>query len=226
MIFPRIVSILNQKSYLIGTRPFELNIVGVRSRETKANRFDDEIHVFYKTEGGKNWNYHIFKATTDPGTFWLENPMHPQGTAILKAGQYFDAYKIGLHQGKYKALVQKSPVTVIRDYNRNAVLDIKNGQEYTGNFGINIHYAVSAGSVDRDSAGCQVLENKKDHDLLMQLAEKHRQLYGNSFTYTLIDFRAVRREFYRRFAIGAATVGAAFMSYIGFNKQGDADYSD
>jgi hypothetical protein len=52
--------------------------------------------------------------------------LQPKSTAILAQGQYKGAYKIGLHQGKYKALVEAKPITVIRDYDRNAKLDFKN----------------------------------------------------------------------------------------------------
>src|SRR5262245_26782015 len=113
-----IKTISKQKNYVLYTRPYQLNIWGFRNVQTKANRFDDEIHVFYKTNLLK-WEYHIFKATTDPGTFWLYNPLMPQGTAILAGGQYVDTFELGLHY-TYIALVQRKPVTVIRDYNRDA----------------------------------------------------------------------------------------------------------
>ncbi len=37
--------------------------------------------------------------------------MSSLGTAMLKEGQYIDAYKQGLHKGQYTALVQDKPVT-------------------------------------------------------------------------------------------------------------------
>ena len=187
---------LNERGYKTFVRPFELNIVGIRSNSTVPNRFDDTINVFYKNEKGV-WIFQSFQATTDPGTYWLENPLNPQGTAILKEGQYIGSHQIGLHRGKYTALVQKRPVTVMRDYDRNAVLDFLNGKEDVGLFGINIHHASSSGTtktVDQYSAGCQVFANINDFNSSMKLAEHHRQLYGNDFTYTLIDQRAVDRN--------------------------------
>lgn len=211
----RMKSILRRKRFTLYTRPYELNIVGLRGKSTKANRFDDEIHVFYRGTSGK-WNYHVFKATTDPGTFWLENPSQPKGTAILAQGQYTDAYEIGLHQGKYTALVQRQPVTVIRDYDRNAYLDFLNGKKETGIFGINIHRALSHGStkyIEKFSAGCQVFESADAFKQFMLLCEIHRKLYGNKFTYTLIDFRALRRENIRRILIGTLTLGIGLWGY-------------
>lgn len=187
---------LGKKGYKIFVRPFELNIVGVRSDSTMPNAFDDAIYVFYVDKEGKLIQ-HKFPATTDPGTYWLQNPMNPQGTAILKQGQYIGSHAMGLHRGKYIALVQQRPVTVIRDYDRNAVLDFNNGREDTGLFGINIHRASETGTtkiVDHYSAGCQVFASVTDFVLFLSLCERHKGLYGNNFTYTLIDERAINRE--------------------------------
>lgn len=189
-------TVLQKKGYRIFLRPFELNIVGVRTDSAKPNSFDDVIYVFFNNSEGKLIE-HKFQATTDPGTYWLKNPMNPQGTAILKEGQYLNSYGLGMHRGKYLALVQKRPVTVMRDYDRNAVLDFLNGKPDTGMFGINIHRASENGitkTVDHFSAGCQVFANATDFVLFMSLCERHKNLYGNDFTYTLIDERAVSRE--------------------------------
>jgi hypothetical protein len=215
----RLKSILKRKGYVLHTRPFEINIVGLRSKSIKSNHFDDEIHVFYKVSPLK-WNYHIYKATTDPGTYWLKNPLQPQGTAILAQGQYVGAYEIGLHKGQYKALVQVKPVSIIRDYDRNAKLDFLNGKKESGLYGINIHRAMSQGEtkyVDKFSAGCQVFENANDFYQFMGLCENHRKLYGNNFTYTLIDFRAMRREGIRRALVGAFTLGLGLWGYYEYD---------
>jgi len=194
-IFSQVRALLKEKDFKVFSRPYELNIVGLRSNSTIANRFDDEIHVFYMQDN-KKWAYHVYKATTDPGTYWLENPSSPKGTAILAEGQNLNAYAIGLHNGKYKALVQVRPVTVIRDYERKAVLDFINGRKDNGLFGINIHHARAIGKtkyINKYSAGCQVFENAIDFKEFLGLCEKHKILYGNEFTYTLIDKRAVNR---------------------------------
>jgi hypothetical protein len=206
----RIKEILKEFGFTLYTKPYQLNIVGLRSKNVNSNSFDDEIHVFYTKQDGK-WNYHIFPATTDPGTFWLNNPAYPQGTAILAQGQNLNAYTIGLHRGKYEALVQLKPVTVIRDYDRDAILDFNNGTKETGNFGINIHRAESTGStkyIDQYSAGCQVFKDADDFYAFMQLCKLHAKLYGNLFSYTLIDFRSLRRITLKR-VVTATTIFAA-----------------
>lgn len=204
-----IVNVMQAKGYEIYTRPYELNICGVRADSTTPNRFDDEIYVFFKNNTGL-WISYVFPATTDPGTYWLKNPLSEQGTAILKQGQYRQAYQIGLHRGKYYALVQRKEVTVIRDYDRNATLDFLNGRQQTGWFGINIHRASVQGTtktIDKYSAGCQVFSTAKDFTQFMQLCEVHKKLYGNSFTYTLIDHRAINREHNRNLVTTVAGLG-------------------
>jgi hypothetical protein len=208
----RIKAILNESGYVLNTKAYQLNIVGVRSPSINSNSFDDEVHVFYKKPDGK-WNYHVYPATTDPGTFWLNNPSYEQGTAILAQGQYRNAYAIGKHKGLYTALVQIRPVAVIRDYDRDALLDFYNGSKQTGNFGINIHRAESFGEtkfINKYSAGCQVFQNAKDFDEFIKLCEQHRNLYGNSFTYTLVDLRSIRRVTLKR-VVAVSTVVAALL---------------
>lgn len=218
MVLQKLRALLKHKGFKLYKRPYELNIVGLRSESTIPNRFDDEIHVFYKTSPIK-WNYHVFKATTDPGTFWLKQPLQPQGTAILSEGQFVGAYHLGLHRGQYKALVQLKPVSIIRDYDRNAVLDFYNGNKTRGMFGINIHRANKTGTtktVDKYSAGCQVFENANAFQQFLLLCERHNKLYGNSFTYTLLDFRAVKRETRRRMALSTGIVGLLALGYLAF----------
>ena len=114
------ISSLQGLGYQVFENPFKLNIIGVRADTTIPNKFDDWIYVFFKNESNK-WEGYKYPATTDTGTYWLKNPMSSGGSALLKEGQYIDAYKKGLHKGQYPALVQSKPITIYRDYNRDAV---------------------------------------------------------------------------------------------------------
>ena len=219
----RIKHIAKRKGYLIYNKPYQLNIWGIRSCNEKPNRFDDELHVFYVEGknsgfGRKKWTHYVFPITTDPGTYWLNNPMSPQGTAMLAPGQYRDTYKLDLHRGKYYALCQRlAKVTVIRDFNRDAILDFRNGTPDRGMFGINIHRARKTGTtytVDNHSAGCQVFQRVQDFDLFMRLCEMHRDLYGNQFTYTLIDQRMEFKAILRRTTMGIIGLGALVGVYL------------
>lgn len=177
-----------QRGYKLLTRPFELNIVGIRSNYNKPNVFDDSIHVLF-TDSTGHQQVLSWPVTTDPGTYWLQNPMNTQGTAVLKPGQYVGSHALGMHRGQYLALVQVRPVTVIRDFNRDGRADYQTGREETGLFGINIHRALASGStkyIDSHSAGCQVFANAEHFAIFLQLIERHKELYGNNFTYTLL----------------------------------------
>ena len=215
--------LLKKNNFRLFERPMELNIIGYRSRFIRSNHFDDEIHVFYKNPQNK-WVYHIFSATTDPGQYWLDNPMHPQGTAFLKKGQYVDSYALGLHKGTYEALVQVKPVTVVRDYDRSGLFNwTSSGTEDTGNFGINVHRAFDKGTakmIDHFSAGCLVFANASDYSLFISLLRKHKALYGNKFTLTLMDFRDRRRRLYSKLAWGSLVSSSMVMvTKFAQNKQ-------
>ena len=213
--FRNVLRYMRSNDYVIETDPFKLNIVGVRNAQTIPNKFDDDIYVFYKNNL-RLWEVHKYPATTDAGTYYLLNPYNQDlGTAMIKEGQYKDSYQRGDHRG-YLALVQAKPITVYRDYDRNALLDFNNGKEDTGLFGINIHRANAVGTtknIDKYSAGCQVFENADDFAKFLELAEKHNTMYGNNFTYTLVDERALNRAMKRKLVyllggIGAISLGA------------------
>lgn len=179
--------ILKSKGYSYFTNGiYNLNIIGVRSKDSKesVNVFNDALILIYSAEDGKH--IEVFPITTDPGLYYLKNNLSIKGCAILKEGQVRGGWQIGLHQGKYKALVQKKPVTVYRDSNKDSKLDFVN--EETGMFGINIHKSgESSTQVDRWSAGCQVFARVRDFNKFMNLVQKGNNKYGNSFTYTLIN---------------------------------------
>ncbi len=174
---------------------YDVNIVGVRNAETcgkVTNRFDDCVTISYKDESGE-WNFHCFDATTDPGSHYTENQLlNKDGVAILKEGQYRGSHMIGLHQGKYEALRQKKPLEVYRDGNKDDFYDLIEENVHEGIYGINIHRATSreegkSVQVDKWSAGCQVIAANKDFKLFMEVVNKAAKVWGNSFTYTLIN---------------------------------------
>ena len=173
---------------------YDVNIVGVRNAETEGkvtNRFDDCVTLSYKDEAGK-WHFHCFEATTDPGSHWEKNLLNKDGVAILKEGQYRGSHMIGLHQGKYEALRQKKPLKVYRDNDKDGVYDFIEENVHEGIYGINIHRATAkeggkSVQVDKWSAGCQVIAANNDFKLFMEVVNKAAKVWGNSFTYTLIN---------------------------------------
>ena len=176
---------------------YDVNIVGVRNSETGTeitNKFDDCITISYKVDS--EWQFHCFKCTTDPGKYWAENIMRKEGVAILKPGQYRKSHKLRLHQGKYLALGQQNPVTVYRDDNRDDNYDLDENNTQTGLFGINIHRATkyegkSSTQVDKWSAGCQVIAANDDWHCFLDICQQAREIWGNNFTYTLIESKDI-----------------------------------
>ena len=170
---------------------YNLNLWGVRSPEQESNRFDDWICCASRDERGR-WVVYSWPDTTDPGAYWLQNPGRVDGTAILVPGQYRGAWSIGLHRGSYEALVQRKPVQVWRDNNKDKTLDWGRSKAHKGLFGINIHKAGAKSSqVDRWSAGCQVFSQAAHFADLMALVRKSATTYGDAFTYALIEASAV-----------------------------------
>lgn len=189
----QIFDVLNKKEYLLFDRdnPYNLNIIGIRSVSSKPNSFDDQLICLYK-DHKQEWQLRSYRATTDPGLYWLKNPLNVEGTAILVEGQYLKSYQLGLHRGQYQALVQVRPVKVMRDSNRDGKLDFDSKKIEVGLFGINIHRAMIktlSFSVDKWSAGCQVFADYFQFSEFISLCRYSAELYGNQFTYTLLNER-------------------------------------
>tara|TARA_R100000908_G_scaffold39401_2_gene18262 strand:+ start:10927 stop:11532 length:606 start_codon:yes stop_codon:yes gene_type:complete len=188
----KLAKAMNRLGYSVfetDTKAYNLNIVGVRSSNPIVNEFNDLMCVFWKYEG--NWNIYKMQMTSLPGVYWLANPSNPLGCAILKEGQYKGVYKIDKHSGKYDALCQRlGNVTVYRDDNRDRNYDEISGTEDTGMFGINIHKAhadYELETVDKWSAGCQVIQDPDEYEIHMDVVKKSAEIWGNKFTYTLIN---------------------------------------
>ncbi|WP_299940399.1 hypothetical protein [uncultured Microbulbifer sp.] len=166
---------------------YNLNLIGIRTADNQSNFFNDHFAVAWRFDGVPHCL--VFPATTDPGIFWRQNPMHIRGTAILVPGQYQRLWQLGMHRGQYHALVQLRPARVYRDNNRDSIIDIDAPID-DGLFGINCHRASGThGSqrVDKWSAGCQVLANPFDFALLIALCDRAARAWGTTFTYTLLE---------------------------------------
>jgi len=180
---------LGHSVYQHDKTPYNLNIVGIRAAKPIVNKFNCLMTVFWKYEG--NWNIYKMQMTSLPGLHWLENPMNTKGCAILKEGQYKSVYKVDKHNSKYDALCQRlGDVTVYRDGDRDREYDLIKGTEMTGKFGINLHRAhpdYELETVNKYSAGCQVIQDPDEFDVHMEVVKKAAEVWGNSFTYTLIN---------------------------------------
>lgn len=192
LVFANIEKILKNKNYIFYNRGYyNLNIIGIRSNNDNkvTNLYDDLLLLSYKNNNG--WQIRTYPITTEPGKYYVTNKLlNPKGCAILVPGQYISCYQIGKHNGKYNALVQVKPVKVYRDNNKDDIYDLDPKTIENGCFGINIHRSnenFTRKTVDMYSAGCQVFANPNDFNNFMAICKKQSLMYGNSFTYTLIN---------------------------------------
>jgi hypothetical protein len=191
----QIKSILEKKKYPFfdNGKPYNLNLIGVRHIGSTPNKFDDEFYCIYRDETGK-WQIKCYQCTTDPGIYWLNNPMNIEGAGIMVEGHYQSLWKEGLHQGKYPALVQNAPVKLYRDKDKDSDLDMDEKTIVSGMFGVNCHHAgVKSAQVDKWSAACQVFANISDWDNFRLIAYKYQYYFpGAKYSYTLLN----EKDFY------------------------------
>lgn len=167
---------------------YNVNIFGDRNPNTIPNKFDDHVGVAFIGANGEptcKW----WPATTDPGLYWLEHPMYPRGTGIMKPGQYLDCYKIARspHLG-YDVMFQTGPITILLDDDQNDRLNFKSTKEERGIFYAHIHHAADGHAslqVDKWSALCQVFADPDDFADFMRIIRASKEIYGNLFSYTL-----------------------------------------
>lgn len=185
----QIKAALRKKGYVFfdNNKDYNLNIIGVRRvKNSDVDIFDDELYLIYKIN---NRNVCLtFQITTEPGLYWLKNPMNKKGAAILVPGQYRGAYMIGLHRGSYPALIQIKQVKVYRDSDLDNEYDYDPENAEIGWFGLNIHKTSKEdiSKVGIASAGCQVFQKEKDFQMFMNICAIASQKFSNSFTYTLL----------------------------------------
>lgn len=171
---------IKEKFAVKGYQWERFHIIGIRTTDYVPNTFCDTLIL---VDGERGYTFH---ATTRPGKHWLRNLLNPKGTAVLQEGQYKNSWRIGLHQGKYEALVQIMPVNVFRDANKDEKADAV-GVIDRGIFGINIHRAnanLMSKLVDKWSAGCQVIADPSDFNFLIK---KCKDSGKGVFTYTLLN---------------------------------------
>lgn len=171
------------------SRNYNLNIIGIRSQTAKVDEFGCQLMLAWKYKG--QWYDKSYKITTYPGRYYLQKLLNPAGCAILAPGQYKSIYGIRLHRGKYNALCQTyEDVKVFRDKDKDDQFDLNPSTFMWGDFGINIHNSpdgIATTRVGAYSAGCQVFSDDSEFSDFMSKIYASRALYGNKFTYTLIN---------------------------------------
>jgi hypothetical protein len=97
---------------------------------------------------------------------------------------------VGMHRGEYEALVQRKPVVVYRDPNKDLLIDKSELRTDKGMYGINIHRShpsVEVSQVNKYSAGCQVIQDPKEYKKFMKIVNQAKIMRENVFSYTLFN---------------------------------------
>ena len=191
--YKQLRNLASSKGYAWFTSPYDLNFIGIRSNAKHDDTFNDTIAVAYKDADG---NERVFCApfTCDPGIYYLRNPMNASGTAIIPNGQYRSLWILGKHKG-YVALVQRLPVRVLRDNDKNDLLGgtISAHPELGG---FNFHRALENSitkTIGKFSAGCQVVQVQEDFNYIISLVRLQvRYVKSAMISYTLINERDIQ----------------------------------
>lgn len=173
-------------------RALDVNIIGVRTIPGTPNKFDDWICLLWFDHQIDKWQLEAFHATTDPGTYWLENPGRVNGTAILVPGRYPKCWKLGMHKGEYPALVQAAPGVFKnwRDGDKDGLAEYT-GVVYTDVAGLNLHHAGQASTnVDKWSAACQVIASLVEWGNFWTLIKASAAEWGDTFSYVLLTHQS------------------------------------
>lgn len=190
----QVIKAMNRKGHVVfedDAKPFNINYLGIRDASNEG-MWNDSFFVFWKYRG--MWSKLHWTGTTDPGKYYLDNPtaLNPKGVAILPEGQHRGLYTIGMHQGRYTALVQKNPVGVYRklDVSQSLADFLKNpGELDTGFHGINSHRAlkdVEVKEIGKFSGGCQVTLNDDEYDIFIHVCKKSEENWGKGISYTIM----------------------------------------
>jgi hypothetical protein len=168
---------MKSKGYWIARSPKMYNIVyseGMNEEGTlnpdTFNEWNDRRMVIRIAPGGIPEMLVNDQATTEPGAFYTNRPLNPNGAARIAFGQY-KAWVSGLHQGKQAALVQRETIRVHRDINKDGKRNSTDPIDIGKNFGVNQH-TTSANKVPDFvgpfSAGCLVGRRFKSHQFFLK----------------------------------------------------------
>ena len=184
----KVKEVINRKNYQFfeGIKPYNLNIIGIRSASTLPNVFNETLLVIFEDELNEPQIVY-FPCTTKAGLHYLKNPLHPDGCAITAEGQYLGAFVKRKHRGKYEALCQDRAIDYYRDFNKDEKHDLL-GHLKSGKIGLNIHresFDKVTQMIGKYSAGCTVIQSGFEY--FMFLVNLGIRYHGNRFSYTLIN---------------------------------------
>jgi hypothetical protein len=192
----KIIQFMRSKNYKIFTGTGEVNIIYIEGMNPQLTLNDDRpgefndarIVIGFEVEKPKLLG--TWEATTEPGFYYTDNPMNPNGAARIAFDQY-TAWQVGIHGNSepHEALIQVGLVRVHRDYNKDMLrTDDKIDEGY---FGINQHHGYNHHykDIDTASAGCLVGRTRQGHYEFMDIIKSDPRYQADPdfiFTTTII----------------------------------------
>lgn len=126
----------------------------------EPNQFNDVRAIFDRDGCIDCW-----QATCEPGSWYTDYPMNPEGAFRIAFGFHKKAWEIGLHGNSdpHESLIQTGEVRGYRD--RNGDMIRTGDREVSGYFGINQHwgYDMPPTDIGQASAGCLVGRSRHGH---------------------------------------------------------------
>lgn len=186
IVAEKIVKYCQTKNYILSINPGEINIVYVEGMDTDGDVNSDEPNSFNDARivfDSALKPIQVWSATTEPGRWYTNRPMNPNGAFRIAFGQY-KAWRVGMHgtSDRHEALVQVAEIEGHRDADKNMVRT--GDRKVKGLFGVNQHwgYDLPPNDIGKASAGCLVGRTRKGHQEFMQIVKSDPR-YRSDKTY-------------------------------------------
>lgn len=199
MYAKRVIKYMETLGYEIYRDPGEINIVYVEGadldgtpNDDKGDRFND-LCLLIRFENGEPVIIHRSVCTTEPGyaATIAASALKLGGVARVQLTQYKNCWQMGTHKsGTHPALVQRAPMLVHRDLNKDGK---RIGDKLLPAWGINQHGTKPgfiAKLVGMWSQGCLVRLNWNEHLEFIDLVKTDPRYVANAkffFTSTILD---------------------------------------
>jgi len=188
-----IAQIMRANDMKVFTKPNDMTLGGIRTKDNKANTFNDWLFMMYHKQDGRLVGI-VRPGTTDAGLYYRENPMHPDGTAIIMHGvQHRGAYEyqnppVDGKRGhrNQEGFRQIAKMKYWRDADRDQYLDF-DGEEQEDIFYTNGHDMGTLGrNVNKWSAGCWGSTNKIMDEFYALARRQIGTGYGSKFSFAML----------------------------------------
>lgn len=174
----------------------EVMLFGIQNESNKKeDKINDVIGIIFKDK------MFLMRGTTNPGKFYIENPLNKEGAFQLGYGYHSKIWAVDKHKGKYEALCNRwfkgcKKTRGWRDTNKTFTFEESQDKVVSGHFGVNLHrmskhYLVN--NIEKYSAGCQVVWDGLDFDKLMSMI-KSSDMYLKNPLPTLFSYYLFRKE--------------------------------